>query len=173
MSAAAEPALRLSPRPAGAGGALNAALGAVFGLRAAGARRAEAAAWQVGLRVGLHRRITLVSSVQVKPPFRDAKMRSTTVPDTIGTGNCCSCRVARFPFQWPGRPGFLFCFQRTLCFPFSLWVRVLVPRIAVRAGRPVAPCRSHGFGRFSHRADRLWPPSFRSWLWSRPAPRCQ
>jgi hypothetical protein len=48
--------------------------------------------------------LTFFPSVQVKPPFRDTWMRSTTVPDTLGTGNSCSCRATRFtPVGWVAR----------------------------------------------------------------------
>jgi hypothetical protein len=90
----AEAAVCFPPRPAATGNALHAGQRAVFGQRAARARAAPAAAGQTRLR----HLITYFPSAQVKPPFRDAKVRSTTAPGTIGTGN----------HQIPaGPPGFL------------------------------------------------------------------
>jgi hypothetical protein len=80
----AETAPRLTTRPAATSNALHAGVGAILGQRAARARPALTAA---GQSITQHHLITFFPSVQVKPPFRDAKVRSTTAPGTIGTGN--------------------------------------------------------------------------------------
>ena len=78
-----ECSVRLAARPAATCQALRAHRVAVGGQRAAHAGTALAAAGQAGL----HDLITCFPSVQVSPPFRGAKVRSATVPGTIGTGN--------------------------------------------------------------------------------------
>jgi hypothetical protein len=81
--AVAETPMGFPARPAATGNALHARQRTVFGQRTARARTTLTAAGQARL----HHLITYFPSVQVKPPFRDAKVRSTTAPGTIGTGN--------------------------------------------------------------------------------------
>src|SRR6185312_14472681 len=80
---AGECAVRLAARPAATCNALLAHRVAIGGQRAADAGAALAAAGQAGM----HHLITYFPSEQVKPPFRESKVRSATVPGTIGTGN--------------------------------------------------------------------------------------
>lgn len=157
VSVVAETASRLAARPAATRYAFHAGIGAILGQRAARARRAETAAGQAGSQ----QHLITSSSVQVKPPLRDTWVRSTTAPGTIGTGNICSCRVARNHSTWAGRPGLPVCyFSRTPCFRINHGVspepansNAARAGLSRRAGQaPVWSLR---------RADRLWPPSFR------------
>jgi hypothetical protein len=131
-SAVIEAPPRIAARPAATGYAFGAGSGTVLYQRAARACRAETAPGQARTQ---HHLLTFFSSAQVKPPFRGYKGAQHDSPDTIGTGNICSCRAALLPFQWAGQPGFPVCYSlRTPCGPHSSVARARSPRITTRAG---------------------------------------
>jgi len=137
MSAVFEAPSRLAARPAATGYALSAGIGTVLCQRAA--CRAETAPGQARTQ---HHLLTFFSSVQVKPPFRGYKGAQHDSPDTIGTGNICSCRAALFPFHWAGQPGFLSAIPRApLVFLVYQWrepaARESQHGRACRTGEPV------------------------------------
>ena len=76
----------------------------------------------------MHNLITYFPSEQVKPPFRESKVRSATVPGTIGTGNR---KVPAGPppeFALLGGPAFVV--DLLVAHPF------VIPHVVARASLP-------------------------------------